>query len=1102
MMSGDDPGRMEQVLKVDANALLKTIRDLEYKLSEYQRQDKPPGWAISLDTRLQQVEKLLASQQTSTPISSPPKSQIRASNPMMEPIRDNSVDPQPLTIQGLTLEDRILTKMRNELDVKIANSQVHFDNVISASNLEMERIHKLLNIRPTTSEMQQIMVAVNNVETKTMFKLSEMQNLMFSQLKDRVSQEMLVLFDELKNNRSQSEEINKLYSKQFGDYGLQLTELRQGVDNSLQLFSTQMNELQDVMKQKTRSLQNQLDETNEALRKQDLKQTKHIEEFKADYDYQINKFDEQNQTFHEQINEIQQQSQVFQEKINEQLAHFLVEFEEIKNTTNENQLQIEDNKLQIKDNYSLFSQAIDEQKLSHESLTRKVDRTISIVDEFYQLDFPGRLKKHDEHLNKINYDIIDLQNQLKALEQNELQPFQQKVTTLIDLCNVRIPAVLNEQGIRIDNLTKESHGHLQELERHQHQIKLLNIQNETILLPLQQEYSDFKSGEYKHLFDEVAAIKELVTASIDNHAEFVHRLEELEETFEGFDANIVERINHLRDNLMEMLIEKQSETSQNVRHLKDNLDVMSMAGDSHTKLGRMNSNVGARFDVGDKEGPPTLRGAVSNLPDHLKRGGSFRRPTIAGTFVQGNSVMASDQSPMSQAPLMSQASSRGMPMTQAPMVSQASSRGMPMTRDPSARRMDAPAPMMASKNPSSRLPSIPSYDHNAYPNLSVDSHSVTPQSRQYIPEEDEDHDDAPENHHYPAVADDQGSVGFGDQSVTSGSSQVIAQPVNPIIAQIQAQVQAQMPIIQQHPNSHSMHSNAAPVAYDTQGGMDQLTEIPNRNDLLTSEYSSLLDASTNYPHFPSAQYLSDLCVNYESISMKKKRVTNIPSALCRQIADVANQIAEFIAASSDFEMVEKSLIMVSNNQGAQEISYDENFVFNARQAKVEEFLNVTTSIISSASGVQQPGMVRLDARSLFLSLIKKAVEMFLTKYNQVLVVGNSRLGRVKIPTCIACDRPLLEKTKLDSVVQSPPGGRSGIGGGPFPGSLLSYLDGDGDDPASQTYGSIDNNNSRSRANSRPRTSNQLMNSSSLTSLPKRNKQSRPSTSQTTTLPNV
>jgi hypothetical protein len=38
----------------------------------------------------------------------------------------------------------------------------------------------------------------------------------------------------------------------------------------------------------------------------------------------------------------------------------------------------------------------------------------------------------------------------------------------------------------------------------------------------------------------------------------------------------------------------------------------------------------------------------------------------------------------------------------------------------------------------------------------------------------------------------------------------------------------------------------------------------------------------------------------------------------------------------------------------------------------------------------------------------------MSKHDQVLVIGNSRFGRVKIPSCIACDRPLLNKVRQEN----------------------------------------------------------------------------------------
>jgi len=56
-MSDNNDNRIDQLLRIDTNALLTTIRDLEHRLTEHQRQDKLPAWAQSLEQRLEQIEK-------------------------------------------------------------------------------------------------------------------------------------------------------------------------------------------------------------------------------------------------------------------------------------------------------------------------------------------------------------------------------------------------------------------------------------------------------------------------------------------------------------------------------------------------------------------------------------------------------------------------------------------------------------------------------------------------------------------------------------------------------------------------------------------------------------------------------------------------------------------------------------------------------------------------------------------------------------------------------------------------------------------------------------------------------------------------------------
>lgn len=73
------------------------------------------------------------------------------------------------------------------------------------------------------------------------------------------------------------------------------------------------------------------------------------------------------------------------------------------------------------------------------------------------------------------------------------------------------------------------------------------------------------------------------------------------------------------------------------------------------------------------------------------------------------------------------------------------------------------------------------------------------------------------------------------------------------------------------------------------------------------------------------------------------------------------------------------------------------------------------------------------------------------------MVGNSRLGRVKIPSCVACDRPLIDKVRLDSVAS-----RGGTRGELGSQSMLSHLAGH---TPNHNFGGGGNNNNLSNVGS-------------------------------------
>lgn len=136
----------------------------------------------------------------------------------------------------------------------------------------------------------------------------------------------------------------------------------------------------------------------------------------------------------------------------------------------------------------------------------------------------------------------------------------------------------------------------------------------------------------------------------------------------------------------------------------------------------------------------------------------------------------------------------------------------------------------------------------------------------------------------------------------------------------------------------------------TEGGEN----VPNLN----------LTLADNYLLMAQAQFVAELCINFEDISVKKKRVTNIPPVLCQSISAVTQELTEYMAKTADAEMVQYMILLVSsaNSQGPvtkdESIPYDENFVLTRRHFKMEvqfknaDFYTIESNIYVGISGLR------------------------------------------------------------------------------------------------------------------------------------------------------
>jgi uncharacterized coiled-coil protein SlyX len=161
-----------------------------------------------------------------------------------------------------------------------------------------------------------------------------------------------------------------------------------------------------------------------------------------------------------------------------------------------------------------------------------------------------------------------------------------------------------------------------------------------------------------------------------------------------------------------------------------------------------------------------------------------------------------------------------------------------------------------------------------------------------------------------------------------------------------------------------------------------------------------------------AKFIADLCVSFEEIAVRKTYVPEIPPTMCEHIAATSQTLTSVIATCADTDLIQKVLRNSVYDPDVTSESINER-----RQQRIDEFVQVVAANVTANNA--SPGLTRLDAREKFVRQLRKALQMCMSKHDQVLVLGQTRFGRVKIPSCVACDRPLLDKVRQADTMTVP-----------------------------------------------------------------------------------
>eukprot|EP01034_Spumella_vulgaris_P027942 gene27942-34728_t len=879
-----------------------------------------------------------------------------------------------------------------------------------------------------------------------------------------ISEEVMSIYDQMKNSKNVAEQAMQATHSKVNNYAADLSDVRSAAESSFATIMSDLTNVQEVVRlseERNAALRADIEQNVSVLNKS-MKSVTEAQQITVD----------QILTQKAELTQVISLLEVRLKNENESLEN---ENLELKNKMMGLSKELRDVNRDLADYKASCALELDAIRLDQSTAGEvQIDQTVKIrqlhnqVEELFAEDFKGRITGHDLQISLVNDALVDVKANI-AGNTAEIKSSAQRIHHCEDICDIRIPAMYAEQSKHHDKLYEGLSQLDSALQNAKHKTETIdNVVNS--LLPLTDQVLALEDLA-KKMTREVKSITETLTNSIDTTDEIVRRVDETEETLQGLDESITTRVNRIRDTLMDAMLEKQSETNSAMRNVRENLEVMATAGEGlvapapvRNPLNRNAANRStSHIDIsGQLSSAPPDNGrtrerkpAPAPIPE-VSAPVKFKAPSIRDAVVVGSTAPASGQratmkepsrdtrSPTMNMPSINEGNNNnggggggggghsnahggGNPHLP-PIAKTNSNSNMPQSAPAEVRSTPAPKQSLLKQQPQSSHTSptatpAPMSGHESEDELDLSTANSTRQStsNDLLQLNDGSHFVHDPHHNEP------GGMMTIPRPLSHGRD------MSPSSQYHHQNQQSQ----QHHEQSHSMSPTP-------ELGRPEST-------LAATEYRGLLAGNDDYQFHGQAQYLSDLCLNYENISFKKRRVTFIPPVMCENVAVISQEVAEKIASGSDYDMVYNMICQGSNLQSVSEIQYDENFVLNRRSAKMEEYMRVIAQSVYGSGNVHQPpGIVRQGARSLFLSLVKKALEMFMSKHNQVLVVGNSRLGRVKIPSCIACDRPLIEKVRLDTVVGKEHGGQhsisrsAGLGGNGHNASLMSQW-GDSDE---------------------------------------------------------
>ena len=223
--SEESETRLNQINTMDTYSMLASLKELEGKLAEHHRQDVLMGSILPRLEILEKEKALAASQHT-----------------YQVPVGTSAF---PV---DMTNDERLLRKLQASINLVSEKYNLTLESKLSSVSLELDRVHKLLSIRPTTSEVSKIMLTVQEMKGSLMKTILENATFMQDIIKDKVAEEMSSLIDNIRSS---------------GDIGLKGLD---GIVKQIENISVEVNSVRTAANNETKQLADCLAEQQKTIR--------------------------------------------------------------------------------------------------------------------------------------------------------------------------------------------------------------------------------------------------------------------------------------------------------------------------------------------------------------------------------------------------------------------------------------------------------------------------------------------------------------------------------------------------------------------------------------------------------------------------------------------------------------------------------------------------------------------------------------------------------------------------------------------------------------------------------------------------------------------